>query len=440
MNKILIVTVGIRSHLYTHLGFAERAAELGWQIAIACPMKIIRDTVQSAGYSFYVLKPQEGRMHAPPSVFRIRAFKQEKANAEARRLAIFSNLGLPDVLSDFDPDLVIVDSELHEYILISIAQGRTTAVFEPHFSTERRPNVPVLSDTFIPSDGMLSRLRCSAGWGLFQAKRSAIRLLQRLLYGPNDKHSVITDLASQLRLGLPGTMDTGQWHFYDFPNLVCLRCTIPDIDFSPGSVRPNQVFLGPMIRRETNEARELETLGKVDEFLAHQPDGRPTILLTFGSMLSMKSRVECAIDAVRSKDVSMLVACREYFGSDAMSDLPDNVFVADWLPIVPVLKKVDVAVTHGGPATIQECIDACVPMLLYSMDVRDQNGNVARVCGKNMGLAGSNHDTAADMWRKISHLLAEGVFLENCETMAAELRKYDTLEVLGSALDRGTRP
>ena len=428
MNKVLIVTLGIKSHLYTHLGFAERAGDLGWEVAISSPSEQIRDVVESAGYQFYALKPAHGRMRSPPSVARVRSFKQEKAKAQKRRRAIFSGLGLPEVFAANDPDLVIIDSELHEYILVALAQKQSTIVFEPHFSTERRPNVPVLSSTFVPSDGLISRLHCWAGWKLLQVRRFTGRVFQKLVFGPDDKHTVIKKLAAENDVGPSGIFDTGQWHFYDFPNLTYIRCTVPDIDFSPGSVRSNHLFLGPMIRRETKDSRELDTLAAVDEFLANESDGKPVVLVTFGSIQTLKSRVQCAIDAARGKNISMLVACPDTFVSNGGNDIPDNVFVADWLPIVPILQKIDVAVTHGGPATIQECIDAGVPMLLYSMDVRDQNGNVARVCGKGMGLAGSGGDSADGMWRKISRLLHEESFSNRCKEMAATYARYDARE------------
>ncbi|MEM6277645.1 MAG: nucleotide disphospho-sugar-binding domain-containing protein, partial [Pseudomonadota bacterium] len=84
-------------------------------------------------------------------------------------------------------------------------------------------------------------------------------------------------------------------------------------------------------------------------------------------------------------------------------DLPDNVTLVPWGPQRALLEHADVAVIHAGVASVIECIEAEVPMLLYPQ-VNDQQGNAARVAFHGLGLIGDHGDTALTLARQITEL------------------------------------
>jgi UDP:flavonoid glycosyltransferase YjiC (YdhE family) len=157
-------------------------------------------------------------------------------------------------------------------------------------------------------------------------------------------------------------------------------------------------------------------------------------MLSLGSILTSKKIIRLAIEAVTGKPVTLLVSAGPHHSRSGKEDTPNNVFIDGWLPLAQLLPRVSVMISHGGVATIHECIDSQVPLLIYSLNVMDMNGNAARVHGKGLGIAGGANDSAAEMWDHIELLLTDPSFKENCGKMAAQFRRYGTEEHIGAAL------
>lgn len=66
-------------------------------------------------------------------------------------------------------------------------------------------------------------------------------------------------------------------------------------------------------------------------------------------------------------------------------NLPENITVYEFAPQLDILKKADLAITHGGHGTIKECIKYGVPMLVVPC-IYDQRGNAAKVHFLKLGI------------------------------------------------------
>jgi UDP:flavonoid glycosyltransferase YjiC (YdhE family) len=421
--RLLSVTVGIKSHLYSHLALARQALRMGHVPAIASHDAGIRLHVEHAGVEFIPLRPAEGTWQSAPYRGGLRGWLGGQEFVAERRKAILSGVGMPQACERFDPDLTIIDSELHEHILVSHLSGCATASIEFHLSNSRQPNVPILSQFYLPEDTLNSRLRCSLGWQSTRARRRLGRLLRKWTTFGLDKHSTIEALARRGGAKLRDLVDTGQWQHYAFPGIPCLRATVPQMDFPSGAPRANELFVGPLILAAKHRLYDTASLRRCADFLDGRPAASPVIILSLGSMMTSRKVVRTAIAAVTGKPVSLLVSTGPEKARTLGPDLPDNVLAQPWLPLKELLPRAQLMISHGGVATIHESIDAHTPLLLYSLGKMDMNGNAARVHAKGLGIAGSGNDSADDMWQHIERLLTDERFRDSCSDMAGIFKR-----------------
>jgi UDP:flavonoid glycosyltransferase YjiC (YdhE family) len=84
------------------------------------------------------------------------------------------------------------------------------------------------------------------------------------------------------------------------------------------------------------------------------------------------------------------------------------------VPQLDVLRHADVAVVHGGANTVDECVLAGVPMLIYCGYETDMAGNTARVEHHGLGIAGDRRrDDPATIGGRVGRLLDEPHFTDN---------------------------
>ena len=434
MARILNVTNGIRSHLNAHLALIDRVRQLGHECLICSVSRQIKEEAEAAGVPFIHLRPAKGEWNPAPYPSGFGVSSAARQYSQKRADAVLSGLGLREVLRDDSFDLVIIDAEMHEYILEAYLSGTPTATLDTHLSVQRRPNNPILSDQFVPSNGLLSRLRCWWGWEQSLFRRSMARAVRRLLGSGLDVYSVMRRTAESHGQNLSMLVDMRQWPIYAFPQIPCLRLTVPDMDFPPRVDDPKHVFLGPMIRRAGARREDEDLMADIDQFLAARPADAPILLMSFGSIATMPRHLRTAIKAVESRPVTLLMAAGKATESISKEPTPPNVFIAKWLPLAHLLPAAKVAICHGGAATIHECVDAVVPMLIYSTRFLDQDGNSARIAGLGLGIQGQEEDSADDMWRHIAHLLQDPGFGSRCAAVRRQFERYGKSSRIESAL------
>jgi UDP:flavonoid glycosyltransferase YjiC (YdhE family) len=108
-----------------------------------------------------------------------------------------------------------------------------------------------------------------------------------------------------------------------------------------------------------------------------------------------------------------------------LGKLPANVHVFASVPQLEVLQHVDVLITHGGIATINEAILYGVPMLVYSTGHVDQNGCAARVAYHGLGLvAHKRRETPETMVYKLEALIHDKTYRRNVAAMQTVFQRY----------------
>jgi UDP:flavonoid glycosyltransferase YjiC (YdhE family) len=154
----------------------------------------------------------------------------------------------------------------------------------------------------------------------------------------------------------------------------------PDRLHDPARTRrlPEHAFLGSAGRREQLPA---DVRGWLD-----REDGRPLVVVSFGTFLSARSDVLARVaGALRRLDVRVAMATgasqHAHLGS-----LPDDWLVRPVIPQVALLQRASVLVSHGGNNSITEALSVGVPLVVLPFST-DQFDGAAAIEASAAGIA-----------------------------------------------------
>jgi UDP:flavonoid glycosyltransferase YjiC (YdhE family) len=124
------------------------------------------------------------------------------------------------------------------------------------------------------------------------------------------------------------------------------------------------------------------------------------------------------------------------------------VHVFPWVPQPEVLAVADAAITHGGINTVDECVTAGVPMLIYCGGETDMAGTTSRVVHHGIGIQGHRRDSAVTIRAHLDRLLGDPGFRERVGRLQRRYAAYAedrvaerTVEaLLGRAVADGNAP
>jgi MGT family glycosyltransferase len=127
----------------------------------------------------------------------------------------------------------------------------------------------------------------------------------------------------------------------------------------------------------------------------------------------------------RQPEWTMVLSIGRMLDPNELGKIPPNVHVFASVPQLEVLQHVDVVITHGGIATINEAIFYGVPMLVYSTGHVDQNGCAARVDFHGLGLiAHKRRETPETMVYKLQALIHDETYRRNVAAMQVVFQRY----------------
>jgi MGT family glycosyltransferase len=135
--------------------------------------------------------------------------------------------------------------------------------------------------------------------------------------------------------------------------------TIPEFEYYRSDRPDNVRFVGAV------------TPAAADDFLAppwwQELDGRrPVVHVTQGTIdnADLSRVIEPTIDAMGDEDITLVVSTGGRPVSQLRIPLPDNTFVAEYVPHDVLLPHVDVMVTNGGYGAVQRALMAGVPLVV----------------------------------------------------------------------------
>jgi UDP:flavonoid glycosyltransferase YjiC (YdhE family) len=155
--------------------------------------------------------------------------------------------------------------------------------------------------------------------------------------------------------------------------------------------------------------------------------GRKLIYAAFGSVFSVDSSLlrRLVRSVERRPDWDLLISLSHRSARAGLGTLPANVHAFDWLPQLHVLRHTDVAVTHGGINTIDECVTNRIPVLVYCGRHTDMAGTTSRVVYHGIGIAGDGRrDGPEEILTHLDRLLEAPEFRRRVLDLERQYRAY----------------
>ncbi|MEM1375067.1 MAG: nucleotide disphospho-sugar-binding domain-containing protein [Pseudomonadota bacterium] len=419
------------------------------QMCLAAALRL-----RDAGHAIHVFVPESGRdllghsdlshsFIADPAITAFNALlpkprgRRSLASRRARAGQAIAQFGVDafgDELRELGPDLVLVDAELAAHAIMAVGAGYPTALLASMYQSPPGLQAPPLH--YRQSPGVVlrgSKAAVGLAWGYYLVRKHAVHLRNALRDWGADHPSALAALERR-----EGTR-IGRHHWvWQMPfNLrLPMLLMVPGALDLPANLREDQAFVGPLILKH----RPPQSFDPAA--LKRFSSGRVRVLLAFGTMLRTQEHLlQAVIETARAQpDWEVLGLVRQ---ADTITDLPANVTLLPWAPQRLVLKQADVAIIHAGVASVLECVEAGVPMLLYPQ-VNDQEGNAARVAFHGLGRIGQPADTADTIARHIRELSTSAEVAQRLAAMRASFEASTddrTLEHAVEALARtGTLP
>ena len=427
MANILFVTSDLVALLYPALALARRLQAAGHQVAFAS-FPEARVTVESYGLEFHALERNRYeefyRRDAQQGVMQ-RLLRVPQRRQQAIEAAAVD--GFADAVRNLSPDLVLIDGEMHEHIIAASATGLPIALLTAFVSIWRRPGLPPPHHLVRPGVGWRgSGIGMAALWLNLGLRKRRVALAQKLRHLGCDRLSVLRALARRTGFDFRRQVDFGQWLIpFTYATIPALSVHALEFEF-PHVPRDGVHYLGPLVldprieHRLTDEARR--RLEGLFERRRRAAGRRKLIYAGFGSFFSTDPGfLQRLLAAVAQRSEWDLVVS---FGGqpmpESLRDPPENVHLFPWVSQMEVLRNTDVAVTHGGIATVDECVCAKVPMLVYCGFETDMGGTTARVVHHGLGIAGDrDRDSPARICARLDRLLSEPSFADSLARMHA---------------------
>ena len=97
--------------------------------------------------------------------------------------------------------------------------------------------------------------------------------------------------------------------------------------------------------------------------------------------------LQAVINALSDRtDCQLVMATGMHLRAEDFHSVPVNAVLVNETPQMAVLKKADLAITHGGLNSVKECIFFGVPMIVFPV-TKEQSANAARVIFNKIGVA-----------------------------------------------------
>ncbi|PPF67119.1 glycosyltransferase [Rathayibacter tritici] len=197
---------------------------------------------------------------------------------------------------------------------------------------------------------------------------------------------------------------------------------------------PPHAFLGSAVREEPEDA-------EVEEWLA--ASGDPIVYVSFGSFLSVRddvlARVVEALAGVevggRPVRVALASGATEF---SALGSVPEGWLVRGFLPQVAVLRRADLAISHGGNNSVTEAMTAGVPLVVLPFSTDQFAGAAALEDAGFAAVLDPNAATVTELAEAARQMLAldaavRARLAELADGLAGETGPHRALSALSGA-------
>jgi UDP:flavonoid glycosyltransferase YjiC (YdhE family) len=458
--RILLITSEMAGRVNATCELARRLRRAGHEATIAGPAAIGPRVAAHDMTYVEVSSSHEGDDSSGPSrsqgfaarllalVRRLASVRAVTARQEAK-VAELDPDGIADRIRTLAPELVLVDMELPVHLMAAWSTGAPIVVWTTMMSVWKRPGLPPLGSAIVPGSGWGGTgLGIEGAWLVFRAWKWLREQRLRITRMGTDQLSILRRVA--VRTGFPLRRETRRYQWlipFVYRSLPALSFNAFELEL-PHRPLPVCHYVGPMLdpgRRATADG-DAKPHQRLDALFArrHSHPERRLIYCSFGAWHKGDDRdfIGRVIAAVAARpDWDLIVGLGARLAPATLGYVPDNVHVFGWSPQMEVLAQADLAIHHGGVSSVNECIAAGVPMVVYPFDFLDQPGNCARVAYHQLGEVGDRRrDTAAMIRLRIERTLRNELSRSRVDEMRKKLRTYEIEDRAVRTIERFLEP
>ena len=377
MSNILIIHTGLTGISNSCLALANRLQEDQHQVWISS-IQDEKEKTEVNGLNYLEINPVE--------------FDYKSNQGSQSKQDYFDHLIKKLDFESFDTllrtnniDLVLIDMELHEYILYLDSIKFRFVLLCQFFAVWQSKTTLPLSSTQLPKSEFFNNSIWTYRRLLGRLKTAAKSIKTRGL----SRRNFIFYIADKLQF------DTSQLLSYQFPlpftysTFSTLVMTHPELEFKTQEF-PHIDFVHPLVHINRQEQIDASLEAEFDNILKRlAEENKQLIVVTRSSMQKSNARViPMLLQALQNipNTISIISLGKWYDTFKDKSESP-NVILYQRIPQLKLLNKAALSINHGGIHTINECIHYQVPMLIISGEQFDQNGNAARVDNYGCGIS-----------------------------------------------------
>jgi len=195
-----------------------------------------------------------------------------------------------------------------------------------------------------------------------------------------------------------------------------------DINFlgiQPSKEFPLENFIGPLVPRNSDEKQP----SKIDADIEHhlQRPGR-SIVLAMGSAYNYGNLFPVLIETLSNTDYNVIAVYKDIQNSDLRTKTRENILLKEFIPLDTILKKVDLAITHGGRGTIYTVAYAGKPAICIPI-IAEQQFNIDNLVRAGAGICLSKKNLDPKKILKAIDTIFDNytMFLENSRRLSKRL-------------------
>ncbi|GAA4882295.1 glycosyltransferase [Flaviramulus aquimarinus] len=434
MAHIGLIITGLTGRLNSSFQMATKLQNEGHTITYLCP-KDVKKKVESLGFIYIQLPPinleykhddlekiQSSSWFSRCKYHYKNYFKHYKIGKKILNLNEYEI-----ALKKLNPDHFIIDMEMHDLIFTAYKLKIPVTLFTAWFSNKMGLGIklPPLRTDIIPGKKLKgSSIGILINWLFIKLKVQARIFVNKLTF-KDYRRQVLKKYAKNTNFPTRTLIASNLPYLFCYTNLPILSFTLSEMDFPHRSAK-NHIYVGPMIYEQRDAKFDANSNKIIDEIIQlKQKAEKKLIYFSAGSILVPEvdfiKKVMKAIE--NKKDWLLIVSLGKKLTIDTFQS-QSNCFFIPWVPQLKVLKHTDCCITHAGINTISECIHYAVPMLVYSGNEADENGNAARIDYHKLGVMRNKQDTPKEINEQLDKILNNQSFKNNLNIFNGIYNKY----------------
>ncbi len=438
MAHIVCITGGLTGIFNASIALVKQLEQAGHRVTYASP-KDWSDLTTQYNIPFVQLEPWVFDWKEPP-LSRWQKFRQlgERRHQAIKALGVEN---FAETMKELNPDILLIDMEMHPHIMTAVVNDLPVALLCQFLSILKRANLPPIHTDIIPGEGWRGQW-FGIEWTWFRYGWTKWREYQRERWQRMglDRISVLRCYAKKIGYPFREKFEFKQSLIpYPHNDLPILCFNGLELDF-PHVRHPSMHYIGPMVDENRHESKvEPSTYKTLEQiFQKCRLTGSSLIYCGCSSFIRANKRfLQQIVDAVSScPQWNLVLGLGSQLDLNELGSFPSNVYAFSWAPQVQILKHADCAIINAGINTINECIYFSVPMLVYSLQVYDQNGDSARIAYHQLGIVGDiQQDNPAQIRNHIQTLLTDQSYQTQLNSMRDYFHRYADENVAVQAVE-----